>query len=274
MLHTNIFGAEIQADVITDPLVCPEWRASHPSGAAHGPRASLTTRQEFAESCLNVEGIPLVMMRPTITAGAGLLAAALMAGVWVAGSAGADAVADKYRQTVTDDGWTLAVTKTSENLDRWPNLASSPVSREGFVSLKAIAEVTGGGGQPITSGTVTLGYQIGCAVDVSNGLTLGLGFSIGPNASVTISQFPGATIGGQASVNPNISTTLKPGAIATIAFGSKPLAGPRASITAEQVEIKVDACAGPVTIRSFATAAISTPASDNNLSVYGDPIWL
>ncbi|MCP9625130.1 MspA family porin [Nocardia otitidiscaviarum] len=183
-------------------------------------------------------------------------------------------MADKYRQTVTDDGWTLAVTKTSENLDRWPNLAASPVSREGFVSLKAVAEVTGTGGAPITAGTVTLGYQIGCAVDVSNGVTLGLGLSIGPNASVTISQFPGVNIGGQASVNPNISTTLKPGAIATIAFGSKPLAGPRASITAEQVEIKVDACAGPVTIRSFATAAISTPAADNNISVYGDPIWL
>lgn len=205
---------------------------------------------------------------------AGVLTVMLLTGVYVAGSASADVAADKYRQTVTDDGWTLAVTKTGENLDRWPNLVSSPVSRAGFVSLKAIAEVTGRGGQPITAGTVTLGYQIGCAVDVSNGLTLGLGFSIGPNASVTISQFPGVTIGGQAAVTPNISTTLKPGAIATIAFGSKPLAGARASITAEQVEVKVDACAGPVTIRSFATAAISTPSADNNISVYGDPIWL
>ncbi|WP_280357219.1 MspA family porin [Nocardia otitidiscaviarum] len=213
-------------------------------------------------------------MRPTITVGTGVLATMLLAGVWVTGSAGADPVADKFRQTVTDDGWTLAVTKTSENLDRWPNLASSPVTREGFVSVKAIAEVTGTGSQPITAGTVSLGYQIGCAVDVSTGLTLGLGLSIGPNASVTISQFPGVNIGGQASVNPNISTTLKPGAIATVAFGSKSLAASRGSITAEQVEIKVDACAGPVTIRSFATAAISTPTADNNLTVYGDPIWL
>ncbi len=213
-------------------------------------------------------------IRSTFGGAACALATMLLAGVWVAGSAGADAIADKYRQTVTDDGWTLAVTKTGEALDRWPALSSSPVSREGFVSLKAVAEVTGTGGQPITAGTVTLGYQIGCAVDVSNGVTLGLGFSIGPNASVTISQFPGVTIGGQASVNPNISTTLKPGAIATIAFGSKPLAASRGSITAEQVEIKVDACAGPVTIRSFATAAISTPTADNTISVYGDPIWL
>lgn len=78
-------------------------------------------------------------MRPTITACAGALTTMLLAGTWAAGSADAELVADKYRQTVTDDGWTLAVTKTSENLDRWPNLASSLVSREGFVSLKAIA---------------------------------------------------------------------------------------------------------------------------------------
>ncbi|GEM25778.1 MspA family porin [Nocardia seriolae] len=202
------------------------------------------------------------------------MAAMLLACGWMAGSAGADPIADKSRQTVTDDGWALAIAETNENLDRWPNLANSPVSREGFVSLKAIAEVSGRGTQPITTGTVTLGFQIGCAVDVSNGLTLGLGFSIGPNASVAISQFPGVTIGGRAAVTPNISTTLKPGAIATIAFGWKPLAGPRASVTAEQVEIKVDACAGPVTIRSFATAAVSAADADNNLSVYGDPIWL
>ncbi|WP_309234591.1 MspA family porin [Nocardia sp. XZ_19_385] len=212
--------------------------------------------------------------RPTLVTSAAALTTMLLAGMWTAGSAGADPIADKYRQTVTDDGWTLALTKTGENLDRVPNLASSPVSREGFVSLKALAEVTGTGSAPVGAGTLTLGYQIGCAVDVSSGVTLGMGLSIGPNASVTISQFPGATIGGQASVNPNISTTLKPGTIATIAFGSKPLAASRGSITAEQVEIKIDACAGPVTIRSFATAAISTPTADNNISVYGDPIWL
>ncbi|WP_063832125.1 MspA family porin [Nocardia otitidiscaviarum] len=212
--------------------------------------------------------------RSTIATGISVLVTLLLGGIWTAGSASADVIADKYRQTVTDDGWTLAVTKTSENLDRWPALSASPVSREGFVSVKAIAEVTGQGAQPITAGTITLGYQIGCAVDVSNGVTLGLGLSIGPNASVTISQFPGVNIGGQAAVNPNISTTLKPGAIATVAFGSKPLAAARGSITAEQVEIKVDACAGPVTIRSFATVAISTPTADNTLSVYGDPIWL
>ncbi|MFI9508395.1 MspA family porin [Nocardia sp. NPDC052566] len=213
-------------------------------------------------------------MRSTIAAGISALVTVLLIGVGAAGSASADPVADKYRQVLTRDGWTLSVSKTGETLDRWPNLAGSPVSREGFVSLEAVAEITGSGRRPVTAGTITLGYQIGCAVDVSNGVTLGLGFSIGPNASVTISQFPGVNIGGQASVNPNISTTLKPGAITTVPFGSKPLAESQGSISAGQVEIKVDACAGQVTIRSFATAAISTPTADNSITVYGDPIWL
>lgn len=34
------------------------------------------------------------------------------------GVAGADPVADTSRQTVTDDGWTLTISKTDENLDR------------------------------------------------------------------------------------------------------------------------------------------------------------
>ncbi|MBF6149579.1 MspA family porin [Nocardia nova] len=82
----------------------------------------------------------------------------------------AGTLTDKSRQTVTDDGWTLMVTKSGENLDRWPSLANSPVSREGFVSVKAVGELTGHGGHRPTSGTVTVGYQIGCAVDVFSGV--------------------------------------------------------------------------------------------------------
>ncbi|WP_234391025.1 MspA family porin [Nocardia suismassiliense] len=198
----------------------------------------------------------------------------LLAGMWAGGVAGADPVADKHRETVTDDGWTLAVTKTEENLDRYPNLASTMFTREGFVSLKAIAEVTGAGAAPVSAGSLALGYQIGCQVDVSTGLSLGMGFSVGPNASLNISWPPSVSLGASASVSPNISTTLKPGSIATIDFGTKPLAGPRASITAEQVQVKIDACMGPVSLRSYATARISTPAADNSVTVYGDPVYL
>ncbi|MFB8004987.1 MspA family porin [Nocardia sp. NPDC056000] len=215
----------------------------------------------------------MVTGHTTLTA---VLAASITATLPVlgTGTSQADTVADKNRVVDTDDGWQLSITKTSENLDRYPNLAATMFTREGFVALKAVAEVRGTGTQAISTGTVALGYQIGCQVDVSNGLALGMGFSVGPNASVTISQFPSVSVGASASVSPNISTTLKPGSIATIDFGTKPLAGPRASITADGIEVKIDACMGPVTLRSYATARISTPTADNTVTVYGDPIWL
>lgn len=40
----------------------------------------------------------------------------------------------------------------------------------------------------------------------------------------------------------------------------------------DQVEIKVDGCMGPVSLRSFATATMSTPTADNTTTAYGDPI--
>ncbi|RJO69027.1 hypothetical protein D5S18_30570 [Nocardia panacis] len=190
------------------------------------------------------------------------------------GVASADVVADKSRTTQTDDGWTLTVSKTAETLDRYPNLANTPTSREGFVSLKAIGEYTGAGSNKVDAGDITFGYQLGCQVDVTSGLQLGLGLSIGPNVGVTISGTPGVTVGGSAAVIPSVQTTLKPGSISTIAFGTKPLVGDRGSIAAEQVEIKVDACMGPVTLRSFATATIKTAATDHAVTVYGDPISL
>ncbi|MFE9580631.1 MspA family porin [Nocardia sp. NPDC006044] len=190
------------------------------------------------------------------------------------GIASADAVADKSRVVDTDDGWTLTVTKTSENLDRYPNLAATMFTREGFVSLKAIAEVTGKGKQPVNAAVVSFGYQIGCQIDVSSGLTTSLGASFGPNASLNISYPPSVSLGVNASVSPNVSTTLKPGSIATVEFGKKALASGRASIAMDQVEVKVDACMGPVSLRSFATATMSTPTADNTTTAYGDPIWL
>ncbi|MFI6041446.1 MspA family porin [Nocardia sp. NPDC051321] len=190
------------------------------------------------------------------------------------GTASADAVADKTRVVATDDGWTLTVTKTAETLDRYPNLAATMFTREGFVSLKAVAEVTGKGNQPVNAAVVSFGYQIGCQIDVSSGLTTSLGMSVGPNASLNISYPPSVSLGVNASVSPNVSTTLKPGSIATVEFGKKALASGRASIAMDQVEVKVDACMGPVSLRSFATATMSTPTADNTTTAYGDPIWL
>lgn len=203
--------------------------------------------------------------RGMFTAVAGLLSIAVI-GIAGSGTATADPLADKSRETITDDGWHMRITKTDESLDRYPNLASTLFTREGFVSLKAVADITGSGNAPVNSGTVALGYQIGCQVDVSNGAAIGL--AIGP--SVTIGVTSG--VGGSATITPTVY--LKPGTITDIPFGTKPLTGRHGSITSDQVHIKIDGCMGPVSLRSYAQVRISTPTADNALSVYGDPIYL
>ena len=155
-----------------------------------------------------------------------------------------------------------------------PNLATTAFTREGFVSAKVTGTIGGQGDSAVKTGYVEQGLQIGCQIDVSSGLGLGLGFSLGPSVGVSISGVPSANVGVNASVNPSIQSTIAPGTITTIPLGKKDLESSKASITAENVHVKVDACMGPVTIRSYAQLSVSTATSDNTLFVYSDPTWL
>ncbi|ATI36534.1 hypothetical protein CPI83_30550 (plasmid) [Rhodococcus sp. H-CA8f] len=189
-------------------------------------------------------------------------------------SATPTALPDKFASTVTDDGWTLDLAATKLSANPVPNLATTAFTREGFVSAKVTGTISGAGDTAVKTGYIEQGLQIGCQIDVSSGLGLGLGFSLGPSAGVSISGVPSANIGVNASVNPSIQTTIAPGTITTIPLGKKDLEAAKASITAENVHVKVDACMGPVTIRSYAQFAVSTATSDNSVFVYSDPTWL
>ncbi|MFD4785405.1 MspA family porin [Rhodococcus qingshengii] len=207
-----------------------------------------------------------------------VVSAGLMVGsLAFAGSASATQtpLADKYASTVTDDGWTLDLAATKLSANPVPNLATTAFTREGFVSAKVTGTITGSGNSAVKSGYIEQGLQIGCQIDVSSGLGLGLGFSLGPSVGVSIAGTgPSANVGVNASVNPSIQTTIAPGTITTIPLGKKDLEAAKASITAENVHVKVDACMGPVTIRSYAQFAVSTAVSDNSVFVYSDPTWL
>ncbi|MBF6363891.1 MspA family porin [Nocardia farcinica] len=167
----------------------------------------------------------------------------------------------------------MSVSKTGESVERRPGLSQSPVSRAGVVTFKAAAVISGAGSRPVGSGSIRVGYQVGCAIDVFSGITLGLTTS-GPTVGLTVAPVPGVTLGGQATVTPSISTTLVPGTVSTVMFGNKPLIGQDGSISFDQSEVNVDACVGPVTIRSFATATLSTRTADHSVIVYGDPVQL
>jgi hypothetical protein len=178
---------------------------------------------------------------------AGSLAAVVFVTIG-SGTAGADALADKSREVTTDDGWHLRITQTDENLDRYPNLAATAFTREGFTSLKAVAD-------PATAPPRSTRAPSSWA-------------TIGPHVIIGVTS----GVGGSATIEPTVY--LKPGTITSIPFGTKALTGRHASITADQVHIKIDGCMGPVSVRPYAQVSISTPTADNSLAVYGDPIYL
>ncbi|WP_425302104.1 MspA family porin, partial [Nocardia farcinica] len=47
-------------------------------------------------------------------------------------------------------------------------------NRAGVVTFKAAAVISGAGSRPVGSGSIRVGYQVGCAIDVFSGITLGL----------------------------------------------------------------------------------------------------
>jgi hypothetical protein len=178
------------------------------------------------------------------------------------------AMAPQERDRTTVDGWTLSVALSGESINTVPNLAGSQNSREAFVTLSAKAVIGGAGANPITAGSFEAGYQVGCQTDVSQGLQIG---GTGQLAG-SVAALPSPSLGGSGSVGGYMQTNLQPGVITTLKMGSMPLTAHLGYLDMQDVHVKVDACGGPVTVRSYATMAVGTDIQQTQLSVYGDPM--
>lgn len=87
-------------------------------------------------------------------------------------------LASKHDRLVTDDRWTLDLNASELVVNPTSNIANSASSLEGWVSSKVNATISGAGTQPVQSAILEQFLVVGCQVDVSDGATLGLGFSI------------------------------------------------------------------------------------------------
>nr|WP_233434166.1 MspA family porin [Nocardia yamanashiensis] len=191
----------------------------------------------------------------------------------VAGAARAEPVRspDHSISRSTLDGWNAEAALANVVVNPVPNLARSPWSREAFVDATAIGTVTGQGSNGVKSGVLRSGLQLGCNTDVSSGLQTGSSGTVGPNASVTISQLPSVNLGGTATVSPQVQSTIKPGTITTIPLGERALEGAVGASDLTGIQVHVDNCLGPVTVRVYAQFSISTHIADTTVTVYSDP---
>jgi hypothetical protein len=182
-------------------------------------------------------------------------------------------VADVTQTAVTDDGWHLSAALTNMTINSVPNMAATAFTREGFVTGKAVANIDGDGAVAVNSGTLVFGLQLGCQIDLSEG------GSVGGDADIGVSPgFSGNNvlnnIGPYADMDGNVSINLLPGTITNVGLGTKSLKGRTGEIFVHDAHVKVDACGGPVSIRFFATAKVSTDKSDDSVNTYGDILTL
>jgi hypothetical protein len=192
------------------------------------------------------------------------------------GAAAADPlpIADVTQSADTDDGWHVSAALARMAINSVPNMAATAFTREGFVTGKASVTIDGNGAIPVNSGTLVMGLQLGCQVDLSEGGSVGVdaqagispGFNNGNNLLNIIGPY--ADIGGNASIN------LLPGTITNLGLGKKELKGRTGEVVVHDAHVKVDGCGGQVAVRFFATAMIDTDKSDDSVNAYGDILTL
>src|ERR1700730_115681 len=172
----------------------------------------------------------------------------------------------------TDDGWNLTAMLTNMTIDAVPNMAVTPLTKEAFVTGKAVAKIDGDGKIPVNSGNLLLGVQLGCQLDLSQGGNVGLsgnvgigggGFNSGSGSGLL------SALGPNASINPSGSINLLPGNINTLGLGKLALKGRTGEVTVNDAHVKVDGCSGQVSARFFAYAQIATDNGNDSVNTYG-----
>jgi len=186
------------------------------------------------------------------------------------GVAAADPVPvdDVTHSADTDDGWTLSATLTSMTIDSVPNMAVTPLTKEAFITGKAVAKIDGDGKIPVNSGNLLMGVQVGCQLDLSQGGNVGLSGNVGFGGFNSGSNLLSA-LGPNASINPNGSINLLPGNINTLGLGKLALKGRTGEVTVHDAHVKVDGCNGQVSVRFFAYAEITTDNGNDSVNTYG-----
>lgn len=162
------------------------------------------------------------------------------------------------------DGRTLTVAAKNETQLPVAPLTTSLSSRAYMVGGTFTGETTGA----VEGGSLEVGYQIGCAIEMDkvklNGelgatfgnSTLGIG---GFNAPGTFS-FPSKA---QIEVEP------RPGTVTNVLIDKKSFKGTAGRITLKDISIKVDNCVGASSLRSYAFLTSSTADEDDFVAYYG-----
>jgi MspA len=165
----------------------------------------------------------------------------------------------------TQDGRTLTVSGKDETQLPVAPLTTALSSRDWLVGGTFTGDISGS----VNGGTLEVGYQIGCAIEMDkiklNG-SIGIGTSNLLNSAGTgLNTNPGLTfpIQGQIEVEP------RPGQVINVPVDKKTFKGTKTRVTLRDIHIKVDNCVGASSLRSYALLTSSGTDTDDIVGYYG-----
>ncbi len=178
--------------------------------------------------------------------------------------------------TETPDGWQLTLSAKDETQAPIPPLTTALSSREYVVGGTYSGALSGPDDGEETGGTLEVGYEIGCGIDMStsNGVSLtataGLNPSIGVVGTDIISPVPEGIIPGiGGNIGGGVTVGLKPGIIHVVPVTSTDFTGADPWVMISGFRVKIDGCVGQSFIRSYSFLTQSTPQSQAVLAWYG-----
>lgn len=166
----------------------------------------------------------------------------------------------------TLDGRTITVAAKDETQLPVAPLTTSLASRDWIVGGTFTGETTGSVG----GGTLEVGYQIGCGVEMDRvalygGLTGILGDTNFGQSGLILPPSASLQVDGAFEVD------ALPGTVTTVNVSSKEFKGTSARVTLRDIHINVDGCVGSSSLRSYAVLTSSSTDDDDIVAYYGVP---
>jgi MspA len=178
--------------------------------------------------------------------------------------------------THAPDGWTQTVSAKDEIERVIAPLTTAVSSREYQVGGTYSGSLSGPENAGPPEGTLEVGYQIGCGIDMStsNGVTLtgsvGMTPSVGLGGIDVVSPLPGGVVPAVLTpVSGGMAIALKPGLVNVVPVSKKQFKGFEPWILVDGFRIKIDGCVGESFIRSYSFLTRSTDLSDVVTAWYG-----
>jgi hypothetical protein len=181
-------------------------------------------------------------------------------------------------QTIeSPDGWTLTLAAKDETQKPNAPLTTAISSREYVVGGTYNGSLVGPDDGEGPKGTIEVGYQIGCGIDMStsNGVTvsgsIGVTPSVGLGGVDVASPLPEGLLPVLSMpMSGGVAVAMKPGIVNVVPVTKKQFEGGEPWVMISNFHIKIDGCVGQSFIRSYAFLTRSTKMSDAIVAYYGE----